>query len=105
MKRGPQPPEGLLSGLLQEFPAYTVETLLAADWLTLERILDYRHARLAIDLFNGGPQGVEQLGNRPDLTDLLLELGKAQAGEQTRLQDVYGALKAQQPDTQDDEDD
>ena len=36
---GPQPYEGRLSVLLQEFPAYTVEALEAADWPTLEAIL------------------------------------------------------------------
>lgn len=94
---GPQPPEGVLSLLLQEFPAYTVETLEAADWLKLERILDYRRAQYAVELFNGGERGFEQLQKRHDLLDLLLELGRAQGGPATTLDDVLGALREQQP--------
>lgn len=94
---GPQPPEGVLSVLLQEFPAYTVETLEAADWLKLERILDYRRAQYAVELFNGGERGFEQLQKRHDLLDLLLELGRAQGGPATTLDDVLGALREQQP--------
>lgn len=82
--------------LLQEFPSYTVETLLEADWLELERILDYRRARLAIDLFNQGEKGFEQLSEREDLLALLLELGRAQDSNAT-LDGVYRALKEQRP--------
>lgn len=94
---GPQPPEGVLSVLLQEFPSYTVSELLEEDWLILEQILDYRRARYAVELFNGGERGFEQLQQRPDLLDLLLELGQAQGGLATTLEDVLGALREQQP--------
>lgn len=94
---GPQPPEGVLSVLLQEFPSYRVGDLLAEDWLVLEQILDYRRARYAVELFNGGERGFEQLQQRPDLLDLLLELGQAQGGPATTLEDVLGALREQQP--------
>lgn len=102
---GPQPPEAVLSVLLQEFPSYTVETLQAADMLALEQIIDYRRAQLAIDLFNGGRNGAEELGKRPDLTALLLEIAKAQGGDETELDDVYRTLKAQQPDDDEVEED
>lgn len=100
---GPQPQEVFESILLQEFPAYTLEELRQADYQSLARIVDYRRARLAIDLFNGGRQGAEQLGKRPDLTALLLEMGKAQGGQQTTIDDVYGTLKAQRTDDDDEE--
>lgn len=69
-------------------------------------IVEYRRARTAIDLFNSGRDGAEQLGKRPDLTNLLLEIAKAQDSE-TELEHVYGTLKAQQADTDesDEEDD
>jgi len=94
---GPQPYEGRLSVLLQEFPAYTVEALEAADWPTLEAILDYRRGLHAIRLFNDGDRGFEQLQKRPDLLDLLLEMGRSQGGPATTLDDVLGALREQQP--------
>lgn len=100
---GPQPYEAALSTLLQEFPAYTLETLERANLPTLLAILDYRRAQEAIRLFNDGERGFEQLQKRPDLLDLLLELGRAQGGPATTLDDVLGALREQQPkgDTQD----
>lgn len=88
---------------MQEFPAYTREALLRADWRGLMAIVEFRRAKLAIELFNSGRDGAEQLGKRPDLTDLMLEMGKAQGGPQTQIEDVYGTLKAQQQ-TTDDED-
>jgi len=94
---GPQPTEGVLSVLLQEFPAYRVSELLAEDWLVLEQILDYRRAQHAVELFNAGERGFEQLQKRPDLLDLLLELGRAQGGPATTLDDVIGALRERQP--------
>lgn len=86
-----------MSALLLEFPAYTLETLERADLPTLLAILDYRRAQEAIRLFNDGERGFEQLQKRPDLLDLLLELGRAQGGPATTLDDVLGALREQQP--------
>lgn len=94
---GPQPPEGVLSVLLQEFPSYTVSELLEEDWLILEQILDYRRARYAVELFNGGERGFEQLQQRADLLELLLEMGRAQGGPATTVEDVLGTLREQQP--------
>lgn len=102
LKRGPQPREGVLSVLLQEFPAYTLGQLLAEDSLALEQILDYRRARLAIDLFNQGKQGFEQLAAREDLMAILLELGRAQGGPDVTLDNVYDALRSQRPEKDDD---
>lgn len=82
---------------MQEFPAYTVEGLLAADWLQLEQILDYRRARLAIDLFNAKREGMQRLAERPDLTEILLEMGRAQTGDTTSLTDVYESIRAGRP--------
>lgn len=101
-RRGPQPPEGILSVLLQEFPAYTLRELLDEDWLTLEQILDYRRAKLAIDLFNGGEQGLAELAKREDLTAILLEMGRAQAGDGLTLQHML-ANKAAETDEDDDD--
>lgn len=92
---GPQPYEGRLSVLLQEFPGYTVESLERADWLALEAILDYRRAQEAIRLFNGGAAGFEELSKREDLTGILLELGRAQAGPGVQLDQMLAAKRAE----------
>lgn len=76
--------------------------MLAADWLQLERILDYRRARLAIDLFNDKRDGMKRLAERPDLTEILLEMGRAQAGDATSLTDVYESIRAGRPRDEDD---
>jgi len=105
LRWGPQPPEGVLSVLLQEFPAYTVSGLLREDWLTLERILDYRRARLAIDLFNGGQRGQAELAERDDLMGLLLEMGRAQNGDGYTVADVMAGLNQARPEKDEDDDD
>ncbi len=102
MQRGPQPPEGVLSVLLQEFPGYTLEGLLAADYRALISILDYRRAQVAIDLFNGGRHGIEQLQKRPDLCEILLEMGRAQAGTNALTLDHMLANKAAESDEDED---
>lgn len=99
---GPQPYEGRLSVLLQEFPAYTVAELERADWLTLSRILDYRRAQDAIRLFNGGAKGFEELSKREDLTTILLELGRAQAGQDVELGQMLAAKRAEWKDEDED---
>lgn len=100
-RRGPRPPEGLLSVLLQEFPAYTLETLKEADWGELEKILDYRRARLAIDLFNGGEKGFEELAKREDLTSILLEMGRAQGGDGLTIEQMLANKAAERGDEDD----
>lgn len=87
-----------------EFPAYTREALLQADWRGLMAIVEYRRVKTAIDLFNSGRDGAEQLGKRPDLTALLLEMAKAQDAD-TELDHVYHTLKSQRTDSDDDEED
>lgn len=67
------------------------------------KILDYRRASYAVELFNGGELGFEQLSKRPDLTELLLELARAQQGAGATLDGVFADLRAQRQG--DDEDD
>lgn len=88
--------------LLQEFPAYTLEEIERADWRKLMAILDYRRAQAAIDLFNGGRHGMEQLEKRPDLTAILLEMGRAQAGGALTLDQML-ANKAVEHDDEDED--
>lgn len=80
--------------LLKEFPAYTVEEIERADYRKLVAILDYRRAETAIDLFNGGRAGLEQLEKRPDLAAILLEMGRAQAGTPALTLDHMLSTKA-----------
>lgn len=95
LKFGPQPYEGIESVLLQEFPAYTRETLADADWLGLERILDYRRASTAIELFNSGEKGFEVLSKRPDLMTMLLDMARAQGGADVSQGALTKALEHQ----------
>lgn len=92
IRYGPQPREGILSVLLQEFPAYTLGELLAEDWPSLVAILDYRRAKSALDLFNGGKDGAARLQEHPDLLELLLEMARAQSPEVT-LDDLLSDLE------------
>lgn len=92
-----------MSVLLQEFPAYTVSGLLREDWLILEQIMDYRRARLAIDMFNGGERGRGQLAERDDLMSLLLEMGRAQNGDGYTVADVMAGLEQARPEKDDDD--
>lgn len=46
-------------------------------------ILDYRRARAALDLFNSGREGAQQLADHPEMLELLLEMGRAQSPEMT----------------------
>lgn len=92
-----------MSVLLQEFPAYTLEELEQADYRKLAAILDYRRAQAAIDLFNGGKRGLEQLEKRPDLAAILLEMGRAQAGAALTLDHMLTAKAAEQPDEEDED--
>lgn len=89
--------------MLQEFPAYTVEGLLAADWRQLMAILDYRRAHAAIDLLNSGSRGFEELRKRPDLAELLVEMGRAQSGGGLTLDVMLANKAAESPDDEDED--
>jgi hypothetical protein len=56
------------------------------DGVLVSRILDYRNAKAAIDLLNGGQAGAAELMKHPELADLLLEMHRAQGTEMTREQ-------------------
>lgn len=88
---------------MDELPAYTLDELKAADWGELERILDYRRARAAIRLFNGGEKGLAELARRPDLTEILLEMGRAQAGDGLTLDHMLANRAAEAADEDDDD--
>lgn len=88
---------------MQEFPAYTLEEIERADWRKLTAILDYRKAQVAIDLFNGGRPGLEQLEKRPDLALILTEMGRAQAGPALTLDHMLAVKAAETPDDEDDD--
>ncbi len=72
------------------------------DWATVQAILDYRAAHRAIDLFNQGKEGIEQLQGQPALTDMIRLLGLAdrdaltlaEAERQPRERDPLFALAA-----------
>lgn len=74
-----------------------------ADWQGLMAILDYRRARRAIDLFNDGAKGFDELQKRPDLVQILVEMGRAQAGPDVTIGEMLAAKQATW--TEDDEDD
>ena len=97
---GPQPPEGVLSVVCQEFGCLPSQAQ-AEDWHDVEKVMDYRRAILARDLINDGGRGFEQLQKRPDLLQLLLDISRAQTGSDMSMHDLMTALaeKAASADT------
>jgi hypothetical protein len=57
------------------------------DWMLVRRVLDYRNAQAARDLFNAGPKGFEQLAKSPGLVTLMLEMTRAQTGNDALSRD------------------
>lgn len=53
------------------------------DWTLVQAVLDYRNAGVAVELFNQGRKGVEQIQREPLLAEILLELHRAQDGAVT----------------------
>lgn len=75
------------------------------NWRTVQAILDFRNARHAIDLFNGGSKGREELAKYPDLNALLLEMSRAQAGDDAlNIEQALEGIAANHPQTDDEED-
>ena len=68
------------------------------DWALVQAILDYRAARLAVDLMNDGSRGYEQLVKRPELQDILLRMHRAQQGDQVTYDDVVRAMATEDDD-------
>ena len=63
-------------------------------------IIDYRNARYAIELMNGGADGAQKLGQHRELMDLLLEMKRAQLGPSIRdVRDALDAIRANAPPT------
>ncbi|MDO8704083.1 MAG: hypothetical protein Q7J84_03975 [Sulfuricaulis sp.] len=44
----------------------------------MQSVLDYRNAKAAIDLFNQGRKGAEEMQKHPELGQLLVEMHRAQ---------------------------
>lgn len=65
-------------------------------------MLDYRRAKLAIDLFNAGEHGYEELAKRADLTSILLEMGRAQGGDGLTIEQMLANKAAERDDEDDD---
>lgn len=68
------------------------------DWRLVGAIFDYRNARTAIDMLNGGDKGYEQLAKQPHLQQLLLELVRAQGDTLAEFEDVVNVIRAGQED-------
>lgn len=58
----------------------------------MRRIFDWRNARQAIELANGGREGIETLERNPQLGQILVELHRAQQPGLT-LDDVLSDLR------------
>ena len=56
----------------------TPKEALVQDWTLVQGVFDYRNAKTAVELFNQGKKGVEELGKKPALMNLLVELHRAQ---------------------------
>lgn len=80
--------------LCQEFGALPSE-MEREDWATVSAIMDYRRARRAVELVNGGESGYEELCQRADLTDILLAMARAQGGTDATVEQVAAGLRQQ----------
>lgn len=76
---GPQPYEGYLSVVCEAFGC-TPDIAERQHQPTVHRILEYRAARQAVDLFNGSPETRKILSQRPELQQLLIDMHRAQSG-------------------------
>lgn len=94
MQWGPQPYEGILSEVCSAFGC-PPDVAGRQDWALVQAILDYRQAREAIALFNRGRSGVEEMGRRPEMQEMLLRLVKAQEGEGATLEHAMAKMEAQ----------
>lgn len=63
------------------------------DWTLVQQIIDYRNARTAIDLFNRGREGAEQLAEHPSLMELLREMWRAQSGKPIGQEEMLSKLR------------
>lgn len=84
---GPQPYIGVLSEICESFGC-TPDVAERQDWQKVKSILDYRAAKAAVSLFNGGKQGLEALLKQPHLQELLLEMHRAQSGIDVTMDQV-----------------
>lgn len=71
-------------------------------WL-VQRIAEYRAARAAADLYHQGPKGVRALMDRPPLVDLLLEMLKAQLGQDVTADQVVESMHLMDPESDESE--
>lgn len=63
------------------------------DFRLVKAILDYRNAKHAIELINGGDKGAAELARHPHLMELLLEITRAQGAGQATADDVLALVK------------
>lgn len=67
--------------------------------------MGYRQARAAVDLFNQGEEGFEELSKRADLLDVLLEMGRAQVGPDLTQEEMLRGMAERHGRDEEDEDD
>mgnify|MGYP001616194586 CR=1 FL=1 len=71
----------------------TPDVALRQDWALVQAILDYRTAKAAIDLFNGGKEGAEELLKQPHLGAILVAMHRAQVGEDVTVGQMMDARR------------
>ena len=64
------------------------------DWTLVRRIMDYRNAGVAVELFNAGGKAWGQMQKHPELGDLMLEMLSAQTGQAVTEADLERSMQA-----------
>jgi hypothetical protein len=97
-RTGPQPVEAVVAEVCAAFGC-TPSQALREEWTLVSRVLEYRNAREALRLFNGGPTGLAQLQQQPQLVALLLAMTRAANGDDTLTESALLASAPDRPDT------
>ncbi len=65
------------------------------DWQTVVEIAEWRAARAAVDLYQRGAKGIDDMRKQPELAALLVDMVQAQGGVATP-DGVMGAMASMQ---------
>lgn len=77
----------------------TPDVALRQDWALVQAILDYRTAKAAIDLFNGGKEGAEELLKHPEMGAILVDMYRAQVDEDVTVAQMMATRQETETET------
>lgn len=91
---GPQPYEALVSEVCTTFgcvPSVAVQE----DVALVRAVIDYRNAQAARDWLNEGEKGFEELAKHPQVLSLLLDMTRAQQGQDLTMAQMLALYRRQ----------